>query len=44
MVEKCTFDYNLDHAIIIIIIIWVMFGLNIDIQSQKLNLKYNFDI
>jgi hypothetical protein len=24
--------------------LWVMFGFNIDIQSQKLYLKYNFDI
>jgi len=29
---------------IVFIIIWVMFGLNIYIQSQKLHLKYNFDI
>jgi hypothetical protein len=29
---------------IIIIIIWVMFGLNINIQSYKLHLKYSFDI
>jgi hypothetical protein len=29
---------------IIFIIIWVMFGFNIDFQSQKLHIKYNFDI
>jgi hypothetical protein len=29
---------------LIIIITWVMFGLNIDIQSPKLHLKYNFGI
>jgi hypothetical protein len=32
------------QKIIIFIIIWVMFGLNIDFQSMKLHLKYNFDI
>jgi len=41
-----TFDYNLGaHAKnIVFIIIWVMFGLNINIQSQKLHLKYSFHI
>jgi hypothetical protein len=28
----------------IIIMIWVMFGHNIDIQSYKLHLKYSFGI
>jgi len=36
-----TFDYNIGlHAIYV----WVMFGLNIDFQSQKLHLEYSFDI
>jgi hypothetical protein len=44
--KNYTFDYNVGpHAKkIIFIIIWVMFGLNINIQSQKLHLKYSFDI
>jgi hypothetical protein len=29
---------------LIFTIIWVMFGLNIDIQSKKLHLKYSFGI
>jgi hypothetical protein len=32
------------QKIIIFIIIWVMFGHNIDIQSQKLHLKSSFGI
>jgi hypothetical protein len=29
---------------IVFIIIWVMFGLNVNIKAQKLYLKYIFDI
>jgi hypothetical protein len=32
------------QKMIILFIIWVMFGFNIDIQSQKLHLKYSFGI
>jgi hypothetical protein len=55
MVKKksCKFDYNvgLDEIIIILIMSWVMFGLDINIQSKniylkciKLYLKCNFGI
>jgi hypothetical protein len=39
-----TIIYILKQNQLVFIIVWVMFGLNIDIQSKKLHLNYNFGI
>jgi hypothetical protein len=36
--QSYTLDYNFYYST------WVMFDLNINIQSQKIHIKFNFDI